>query len=252
MNLNRPLLLGFILIITLPTFAQHRWAHVTNEVGGIKKTGVLNDSGRIIVPVDYDMIIGDKGFYFVRKNGLWGCYNSRGLKFIPTEYQDIGLKISAEVVRVQKKNKWGYVDFNNSTVIDFDYDFACNFQDGKAYVKKGGNAFFIDLKGNLLNNSSRNETFCPEDDGPAIKIASQFQDSLLSPTGKDGNLGVVKIKTGEIIIPLLFDQIGTYFNGTILVRKGNKWGAYTDTGRLITDPKYTSIGVFWREQRLIE
>ena len=30
-----------------------------------------------------------------------------------------------------------------------------------------------------------------------------------------------------------------------LLVKGDKWGAYTDSGKLITNPAFDSIGLFW-------
>jgi len=245
MNLIRIVILIPLLTSFTSVIAQYKWAHVTigNEKNG--KTGILKDNGKIVVPISYDLIIGDDRYYFVKKDGLWGCYDSSGRNFIPVMYQEIGFKISEGLVRVKKNNHWGFVDLHNSIIIDFIYDFACNFNMGKAYVKNGGFIFNIDIQGNVLDSNLRNKTFCPEDLDTDTEIINQFIDSLLVPTQKDGKYGVVESKTNKIIIPFEFDEIGRYFNNIILVRKGKKWGAYTDSGRLITAPKYDSIGIFW-------
>jgi WG containing repeat len=226
-------------------FSQNRWTHVSIDSAGKVLTGIINDKGELIVPASFQMIIGDNDFYFVKKDNLWGCYDNKGANIIPVIYQSIGTKISEGLARVMNLGKWGFVDLKNNLIVDFKYSFACNFKSGKAYVTNDKQKYYINRKDEILEETSKDESFCFEDLSPDIEIKNQFSDSLLVVMKKNDKFGVIEIKTGNIIIPYEYDEIGRYFGGTILVRSGKKWGAYIDDGNLITEPKYKSVGIFW-------
>ena len=234
-------------MITISAYSQKQWAHVTQDVDGIEKTGIISDNGTILVPVKYDRVFKDSNVFILENNKLWGCCNKSGSVLIPLVYDDIGLKVGENLVRVKKAGKWGFVDLNNNTVIDFIFDFACNFKNGKAYAAIGEMLGFIDTKGNRVSTSTEAHDYCPEDLVTVADLKNQFEHGLLLIINENGKFGVVEKSSGKKIIPVIYDEIGDYYLGAILVRKDNKWGAYFDTGKLITEPKYKSIGVFWRE-----
>jgi hypothetical protein len=241
----RLLIIFGLTLLSIKCISQKRWAHVSIDSSGIKLTGIINDKGELIVPTRFQTILGDNGFYFVRKNELWGCYDNRGNNIIPVVYEGIGPRISEGLARVKKTGKWGFVDLSNKIIIDFKYAFACNFESGKAYVNNDLFAGYINKKGETIEKTSKKNTFCSENLSPDVEIRNQFRDSLLVIRANNGKFGVVESKTNKIIIPFQFDEIGNYNLGTILVRLGNKWGAYFDSGILITEPMYQSIGIFW-------
>lgn len=241
------LYLTLFLSITISGYSQKQWTFVSDDVGGKTKTGIIDGNGNIIVPIKYDQVFKDGDIFFLQNDKLWGCCKKGGQILIPLEYDDIGLKIGENLVRVKKGRKWGFVDLNNSLVIGFKYDFACNFNKGKAYTVTGKTTAYIDKKGNLVSSLNNVQDYCPEDLSEDIALKNQFQDSVLIVFKENEKLGVKEKRTNKIIIPANFDEIGDYFYGTILVKKNNKWGAYFDTGKLITEPKYKSIGIFWNE-----
>lgn len=235
------------LSITISAYSQKQWTFVTQDIDGIEKTGIISDTGRILVPVKYDRVFKDSNVFFLENDKFWGCCNETGKILIPLIYEDIGLKVGEKLVRVKKAGKWGFVDLNNNILIDFKFDFACNFRNGKAYTAIGSAFGFIDKKGDKISSSNKAQDYCPEDLAPAADLKNQFEDSLLLIVNEKGKFGVIEKRSGKKIIPVIYDEIGDYYLGTILVKKDNKWGAYFDTGKLITEPKYKSIGVFWRE-----
>lgn len=236
-----------VLSLTINCYCQKQWTFVTNDVDGIEKTGIIDDSGNILVPINYDRVFRDGDFFFLQNNKLWGCCKKGGEIVIPLEYEHIGLKVGENLVRVKKEGKWGFVDLNNSLIIDFKFDFACNFNNGKAFVILNNEKAYIDKNGNFIESQIHSKVYCPEDYSTAVELKNQFQDSLLIIFNENGKFGVKEKKSNSVIIPADFDEIGNYCYGTILVKKNNKWGAFFDTGKLISEPKYKSIGVFWSE-----
>ena len=51
---------------------------------------------------------------------------------------------------INDSNKYGYIDKNGKVVVDFKYDFASEFSEGLARVKKGEKYGFIDKNGNVV------------------------------------------------------------------------------------------------------
>ena len=237
-----------ILFLTYPlyNFGQNHWAYVSLDSGKNKKLGILSETGKLIVPMKYDFIGSGTGFYFVKQKQMWGCYNKIGENIIPLEYEDIGFQISNNLVRVKKNGKWGFVDLQNNIKIQFQFDFLCNFDDGKAYAKKDGKKYYINTQGGIITETNKDENFCSEDGRPVADINNQFNDSILIIERKE-KYGVVESKTNKVIIPFKYDEIGLYYNNIILVRSKDKWGAYTDSGRLISEPKYSYLEIFWAD-----
>lgn len=236
-----------LLSLAIAGYGQKRWAFVTQNIDGIEKTGIIEGTGKVLVPIKYDRVFRDNNIFFLQNNKLWGCCNKTGKVLIPLIYEDIGIKVGEGLVRVKKNGKWGFVDINNNIVIDFKYDFACNFSKGKAYTIIGHSSGSIDKRGNKISSSSKIQDYCPEDLDTTVELKNQFEDSLLGIVKGKGKFGVSEKISGKKIIPMIYDEIGDYYYGTILVKKNNRWGAYFDTGKLITEPKYKSIGIFWTE-----
>ncbi|MDB5202899.1 MAG: serine/threonine protein kinase [Ferruginibacter sp.] len=230
--------------IVFCALAQIKSAEVSVVKDGHVKFGILSESGELLVPANFENIVRNDPYYFVKQDGLWGCY-TKGKIFIPAAYEAVSFKITSKLIKVKKNSKWGFVDFNNNVKIDFKYDQACNFDNGLALVQLDGKNYLINQDDKIIKSGVAGREFCMEDLSEDVAIKNQFSDSLLQIRKSDGKYGVVEIATGKVIIPFNYDEIKDYFNGIIKVRKDSKWGAYKDNGILITEPKYDSIGIFW-------
>lgn len=177
----------------------------------------MDKYGNIKVPIKYESIIGENVLYMVKLNNLWGAYNKTGECIIPVIYEDIACQITEDMLRVKSKQKWGFVDLRNNILIDFQYDMACNFYEGKAYVKIGTSKFYINYQGKKIDSSNWDLEFCSEDIDLVTNFANQFEEHRLAVKLVKGKFGVSNIKSNKIIIPYEYDEIGTHFNNTILV-----------------------------------
>jgi hypothetical protein len=60
-------------------------------------------------------------------------------------------------VSVKKNGKWGFIDENGKTVIPFEYDMAFFFVNGIAKVKKDDRQFYIDKHNKFVKEEVRKE-----------------------------------------------------------------------------------------------
>lgn len=99
------------------------------------KYGLLNLVGDIIIPLENGPIrhIGD-GMFGVFDEGKWGYRSLMSQKTeIPCQYDDIG-NFSGNLAPVKKAGKWGYINKRNDVIIPFLYDTANPFIGGLAIV----------------------------------------------------------------------------------------------------------------------
>jgi hypothetical protein len=121
-----------------------------------EKCGRMDARGHIVIPCEYDLLIGQSnkwGLTEVRKQGLVGYVDESGKEVIPCKYQSAG-DFSEDVVNVRLNNKWGYIEASGRQVIPHAYDIGLEFTEGLARVAiREGSAYyfgFIDKKGKVV------------------------------------------------------------------------------------------------------
>ncbi len=132
-----------------------------------KKWGVINATGKVIVPYQYDLINGYQfadGIAAVIENGKWGYIDKTGKLVIPCQYDSVSdfEKTGKVVVPIQfdwitpflgansftaamLDNKWGFIDKTGKLVVPYQFDSAESFVNGLAAVMKNGKWGFIKL-----------------------------------------------------------------------------------------------------------
>lgn len=113
-------------------------------VGNNNKKGIITKDRKTKIEMSYDSIekVTNKNdvFYIVGKSGLYGLLDSNGERIIYTEYEQIGINVSAyqengvtngyilynQLIPVKLNNKWALFNIDGNAVTDFIYDsFGC-------------------------------------------------------------------------------------------------------------------------------
>ena len=154
------------------------------------KTGIIDEQGKVIIPIEYDDISDFKdGLFFAKKSKKYGMIDINENIIIPFEYKKIrffseGLALalvngkavylnrknetiiepdykfnflgdfSNGLASVRKNNKYGYINNKNEIIIPIIYDKALPFKENKAIVKKDGISYIINTKGKIIKNIS--------------------------------------------------------------------------------------------------
>lgn len=119
-----------------------------------EKCGLMDSVGTIVVPCEYDMLVGsfnEYGLAKVSKNRLIGYVDTSGKEVIKCKYQSVGY-FKEGLLDARYDGKWGYIDVNGTTIIPHKYDIGIWFEDGLARVaRKEAEQYyfgFIDKGGN--------------------------------------------------------------------------------------------------------
>ncbi|MCU4156011.1 WG repeat-containing protein [Carboxylicivirga sp. A043] len=114
------------------------------------KAGVFHISGQIIIPAEYDQVWPfNNGLAKVLKQGKLGYFNKQGHQVVPCEYQQIWAFDNGRA-RVLRAGKIGYIDESGNEIIPCEYQQIWSFENGKARILKDGKVGYIDYMGNEI------------------------------------------------------------------------------------------------------
>ena len=124
----------------------------------IKKFGIINASGKAILPLEYEDATphGDKYIYhdglaLVEKDGKLGFVDIDGKLVIPY-YFDQAFHFTQGLACVRFNGMWGYIDTKGDVYMPFVFDYASPFEWGRAEVVYNGTVSNVDLRGKCVKN----------------------------------------------------------------------------------------------------
>lgn len=273
--------MGFVNMHTATEVVAAKYEEVNSAHYGLAafkqngKYGYVNAEGTEVVPAQYEQA-NDFSHYgaIVKKDGKWGTLaRGTGKVRVPAIYDALGETIGENyVVAAQKDGKWGYVSYDGSVVVPFEYDQAAPFGwGGLAMVAKGGKYGFINVKNQVVI-------------GLQYDNAGNFSNSAIAPVQKGGKWGYVDSSNNTIIDfkytaaqqfglwdggAVVTDNAGDHFindRGTVLFSypkiktyaekyQGNtdlipfqdatgNWGYINDRGRVVIKAQYKDAHYF--------
>ena len=237
----------------------------TNNYGrwSVGKYGVIDSQGNEIVKAKYDMIWGYKN-QFAKANigGKWQETRS-GLCFIGGKYTLLDLQgqelcepkydwVDFPYEGMARVNIggdwnedysefvggwWGYINIQGQEVIKPKFTTAYNFCDGTAEVENVSFNGRGNGNWNTVDKEGRMEVSHYSNDESEIWISNQYDWGWLCRNGliavvKDGKCGFIN-QDGKIVIPLIYDDVHDFINGTAKVRKGCHEGEIDENGNIV-------------------
>lgn len=202
-----------------------------------RKVGVINRTGQLVVPNEYDKIGRfSGGLAPAAKDGQYGVIDGHGRIVAPFVFDYIGEYSDGRAV-MESGGKFGFIDEKGDVVIAEEYDEAHDFHNGIAIVRLGDCYGVIDRFGDMVIPTEY------------LSFETEFNDSGLAivTAHSDTNntkQGVVNAK-GEMILPLdtyekvefisdnqFSEEDGEYI---CVIAKTGKCALYDSSGRTIFD-----------------
>lgn len=184
------------------------------------KTGILDVSGKVVVPMEYDYVGRmSEDMIVVCKDGKFGCFDKDGSLVVPLEYDEIR-EYAGGMARISYKGKFGFIDKKGEMVVAPFSDEVENFSEGCTLVTIKNKVGFVNLDGEWLTV-------------PMFDAGGSFSGgyAYLSQAGKYGYID----KSGEFVIPMVYSS-ATEFDlstGLACVAKNGKWGVIDTNGKEI-------------------
>ena len=177
--------------------------------GGGKCYGFIDEEGNYKIEPQFNFASG---------------FDENGLAFV-------GVKNGQETEDSFWGYKWGYINTKGEYEIEPIYDYASAFIDGVAYVKKDGEEYYINMRGERVFEDLEYEEARYFTDGmAAIKV--------------NGLYGFIDT-SGEIVISPQFKEVGYFSEGKVEVaRPGeNVYGFIDKAGNWVIEPKFSMVEV---------
>jgi hypothetical protein len=198
----------------------------------IDNYGVINASGKIVIPFIYDDVIIDDSYIRVKlvdRKGVsfkekWGLYDHKGNLLIRPKYSKMNESHNGLIAAMREDGTWGYVSATGSTEIIFRYEYAEDFKDGLARVRvpywlsKKDLYAIIDKSGEYVISPADYNMY----ESGLIRIDKFNKPSLLVSKDKYSS----------------FDKVGSKF---VRVFQNGKYGMINAEGREIISPVYDYV-----------
>lgn len=186
-----------------------------------------------------------------------GLIDKTGREVVPCEYEMIG-ELRDSLVAVKKYGKWGYCNLLGELVISCRFEEAEDFENGQALVKSG-DRYFINKKGEYLKPLKQSGGDDMEADGnktgrekitidyintrgekiirgKAGVLSSLFFNGM-TPVRSENKWGFMN-KEGILSIPCTYDSAGSFSEGLAPVQTGRKWGFIYQDGDTLISGRY--------------
>ena len=176
-------------------------------------------------------IVDDHGH---KRGGKWGFINEKGEQKIPFEYEDAAPFVDG-LASVKKNGKFGFINEDNEVVIDFQFDVALPFEKGFAIVQLNEKWGTIDKMGKIIL-PIKYDILRRMESWELLKIGREYDDHGL-------RYGLINFQ-GDIIIEVLYKNIGTFNNDLAAVNMSSSGGFINKKGEVIIPLKYASVEGF--------
>lgn len=192
--------------------------------------GLINSTGKWILPSDYDQIEPFyEGYSVVKKGRYLGLIDTTGGLILPLRYEDI-MRYGSGLIGVKEGYYWGYADPFGNIKIPYQFDKITPFEGNRAMVKQHNSWIMIDKSGRQIFNGEWD-------------LSDGFSEGLASVRFFGGDFGFID-STGRNIIPTRFENVRLFHEGRAAIRKDGFWGFIDKNGNQISKPVYYEVQDF--------
>lgn len=208
----------------------------TYELSG-GKWGLIDKSGKEVVPFIYDRIYENKNGFAIVANGKYpnekkGLIKADGKVILPVEFNDIKMLNGRLIAKKEFGGPYALFEMDGNKITDFKWYFSdafADFCDGLIAVRelvngKLGKTGVIDLNGVLKIPYS-------------YDIIGNFKEGL-AQVASNNKYGAID-KNGKVVIPLVYDYLYGFSEGWSGVTKNGKSGFVNKSGKMLEFYKST-------------
>lgn len=206
-------------------------AQSSNELFEVKlngKTGRYDLNGNEVLPVLYDWVYQNTGYFHVGVDHKKGIATTQGELIIPLQFDAIWMYRDTFGI-VHKDGKWGFIDRNGDWIVEPRYDKIKMIRGNEVVVKIDGKCGIVDRNGVEQLPIIYDKT---------VNIHMLYKYGCMRVT-LDGKSGIIDTAY-KLIIPIEYDHIkhseidnSMRKYNCIFLKKEGKIGMYMSSGKLI-------------------
>jgi hypothetical protein len=192
-----------------------------------KKYGLIDGSGRVVVPARFDFAIDDSwGYGVVADGSRWVIFSNDGSKKGSVEC-DLVSRFRYGLALVDIGDKCGYCNSVGELVVPAVYDFGRPHTEIGAVVRRDGMWGLIDAEGKLIQEFRHDQ------------IGNVFSESEgLFSTEQSGRYGYLD-RNSRWVVPPAYGHGNSFSEGVAAVWNEGRWAFIDKVGRQVTGFDYT-------------
>jgi hypothetical protein len=177
---------------------------IVYEIGNIKKQGVLDMEGELLVPAQYELINLVEQVFVVRSSDhRVGAFDFNGKPVVPCEYDQVIPEAEMIItwINIKDNDKENYGIFDRKgKMISPPVNSALDFTSGPLPVAgPGGNLGYVDKSANLIT-------------GFDFKYARRFSEGMAAVGNAEGKYGFIDAN-GKLVVPFKYSTVADFKNG---------------------------------------
>ncbi len=200
----------------------------------------VDATGRVVIPTrgaagfDEARPFGANGLAAVRLGRKFGYVNRAGEFVVPLKYDEAEDFVDSAFALVSAGGKWGVLGADGRELIPVIYDGVQSFYGEGFSVFDGTARAMTDRDGKLL--SPFHFQYLGNQHGYGFEG--------LVPAQRDGRWGFAVIATGQVAVPLIYDEVGRFSEGFANFSLNGKVGYVDRAGRVLVEPKFEDADEF--------
>lgn len=182
------------------------------------------------------------GYAAVRKNSKWGIIDTSGKIIVPIVYNHMKMPVEGKAI-IKEAGKYGFINLKNELIIKNKYGQIDQYSEGIAKVWSDEGIGFIDTAGNWIFKIEKKENTATTYD-VAFNI-SYFKEGRVFIRGSYYNTYAIFDSIGNKLTSFKYYGFRPFSEGLAAVEINNsKWGYVDKKGLVITEPIYSDAGDF--------
>ena len=228
------------------------------------KYGVINNTGKIVVPAIYEdikIIKSNNKFILFKNNGEWNILNILSNKQnLKNSYEELDF-INSQYIKAKNNNMWGIIDYDGEIKVPLNYN-EIKKLDEKFFLIKKNEIMMLDKNYKYIKTMKGDNIFHISKDNYILKnkkifTAFYFNEKIIIKENikqiyknyiieKNKKNVIIKIFSGETIINDMYT--GMYIKNlkNIAVKKNNKYGIIDINEKIIIPIIYNKISNIYR------
>jgi len=202
--------------------------------------GIINTQNKEVIPISYTDLFMDSILVKLKKDTKWGVMNITGKQILPFEYDAITFYSSEKLVQATKGDQFVFFDITGKLLFEKAKNVysitSCG--DGMITCKVNDKYGYLDLKGNeaIITRYDEAAAFA----NGLAKVGKKAQVS-----GSKTLYGYID-KKGNELIPIKYETVGSFYNGLAYIRdpETNRYGFMDKTGKWVLNPAYLDVTIF--------
>jgi len=211
-----------------------------------KKYGLINNKGKIIVPVKYKNITAytEYGLFKIqKKNKSYAIFTSKGKKITPFIKQFSKNKFGNGLFPIKHKEECYYIDTKGNIKFKIDADQIGTFKYGKALIKKGSKYYYIDTSGKeiiSLNSNELKNNFLAYKGNKIANPYRQVSDNLFLIKKENKKQLLINSNLKPVVLSEV-NEIKEFSEGFAAFGVKTTFGLYDKSGNILAKNEYFNI-----------